>query len=501
MTSLYRQARFFIQWQSNPTDALDEFIHKIRGKNLFKPDIFDSVEGEILFSEGQRARHLYILLRGCVKLYKTEDGVPVQVTDIEPGGIFGVMSFFSNRLTLTQAVVEKPSRIFRLNRHEVELILSDDSSLSVMGRQMLTANLMDRYAQVVDLNVRMNTINHELDQEHTRLMEAMQELKSAHNRLVHQEKMATLGQLVAGVAHEINNPAAALENAVTYMTELLPSLFSEEQKGKTELGRMFFGWGLDSAKIQTAKNRDLERSLKAEFADLKSSEIRKLVLLSDEAIAQCRKLYRKGKISELRTGLNYMEAGMQLRLIRITSGRIAGLVQSLKRYSRQGSSQVESINMFEGLSDSLHVLGNRLKGMELDMQVDPELPPVKADPAELNQVWTNIIVNACDILNDTGKIYIRSEISARYVTIRIGDNGPGVPLDLREKIFKPSFTTRNSSGNYGLGLGLSISRELVMKHGGTLEVGESTLGGAEFAVTLPRYELTSNRILAELGVH
>ena len=74
-------------------------------KNLFKPDIFDSVEGEILFSEGQRARHLYILLRGCVKLYKTEDGVPVQVTDIEPGGIFGVMFlFFSNRLTLTQAV-------------------------------------------------------------------------------------------------------------------------------------------------------------------------------------------------------------------------------------------------------------------------------------------------------------------------------------------------------------------------------------------------------------
>jgi len=499
--SLYRQARFFLLWQTDPANALTEFIYEIRKKGLFIPDIVELNQGDIVLKEGEKTHYLYILMDGCVRLYKHDNGASVPVTDIEPGGMFGVMSFFSNKFALTTAVVDKPSKVFRLDRQQVEQILTGDMTLSVMGRQMLTANLMDRYAQVIQLNVRLNQMNHELDVEHNKLLEAMRELKSAHNRLVHQEKMATLGQLVAGVAHEINNPAAALENAVGYLTELLPELFKNDTSETHQTRQRFFEWGLDSSKIHTSASREKDRELRPLFPSLKSSEMRKLTLLGDEAIALCSQLYDRGKLDELRVCLDYMEAGMHLRLIRITTGRIAGLVKSLKRYSKQGSSEVLAINLYEGIMDTLHVLGNRLKNIKVHLEVDEDLPLVKADPAEMNQVWTNIMVNACDIINDEGRIEITSQVTKNEVIIRIGDDGPGVPDELREKIFKPSFTTRNSSGNYGLGLGLSISKELIMKHGGSIVVGSSRYGGAEFVIAMPRYDLTPNRIMAEISVY
>lgn len=498
---LFRQARFFLLWQTDPANAINEFIYEIRKKGLFEPDIIEAEQGDILLREGEKTRHLFVLVDGCVRLYKNDNDSSVPVTDVEPGGLFGVMSFFSNKQALTTAVVERKSRVFRLNKQEVEQILTGDMTLSVMGRQMLTANLMERYAQVIQLNVQLKTINHELDAEHNRLLEAMRELKSAHNRLVHQEKMATLGQLVAGVAHEINNPAAALVNAVGYLAELLPELFKHDTSKTHQTRQRFFGWGLESSKINTVSGRELERGIRSRFPDLKSSEIRKLALMNEEALDVVAQLYKKGKTDELRVCLDYMEAGMHVRLIRITTDRIGGLVKSLKRYSRQGSSEELTINLYEGIMDTLHILGNRLKDMKVRVEVPEELPPVKADPAEMNQVWTNIIVNACDILNDQGKLDIVSEINSAEVIIRISDNGPGVPEELRETIFKPSFTTRNSSGNYGLGLGLSISRELVMKHGGSITVGDSPLGGAQFTITLPRYDLKPNQIMTALSIY
>ncbi|MCC5926090.1 MAG: cyclic nucleotide-binding domain-containing protein [Bacteroidetes bacterium] len=498
---LFRQARFFLLWQTDPAGALHEFIYEIRKKGLFEPDIVEYNQGDIVLKEGEKTKFLFILMDGCVRLYKQEEGASIPVTDIEPGGLFGVMSFFSNKHALTTAVVDKEAKIFRLNKQQVEHILTGDMTLSTMGRQMLTANLMDRYAHVIQLNVQLKKMNHEIDLEHSKLQEAMRELKSAHNRLVHQEKMATLGQLVAGVAHEINNPAAALENAVSYLADLLPELFKNDTSKTHQTRQRFFIRGVDSRKIQTSSSRDSERLLRSVYPSLKSSEIRKLVLLDDDGLDEISKLYKAKKLDELRICLDYMEAGMHLRLIRITTERIGGLVKSLKRYSRQGSSEVLAINLREGIMDTLHVLGNRLKDIKVHLDVDETLPDVKADPAEMNQVWTNIVVNACDILNDKGHIDIISEVTSKAVIIRIGDDGPGVPEELRETIFKPSFTTRNSSGNYGLGLGLSISRELIMKHGGTIEVISSRYGGAEFVITMPRYELTPNRIMSEISVY
>jgi signal transduction histidine kinase len=485
--SLYRQARFFKLWQTDPPAALNEFIREIQLKGLFEPEIFQAEKGQIILREGEKTKYLFVLIDGSVSLFKSEagGGPSIPVTQIDPGGMFGVMSFFSNNQALTSAVADVSSKVFRLNRKQVEMILTGDYTLGIMGRQMLTANLMERYAQVVELNVQLKTANNELDVERSRLSETLRELKAVHKRLIHQEKMATLGQLIAGVAHEINNPTAALENAVQYLSALLPDLFRLNIDGRQPLRTDFFHAGLDSTRIKTGSQRDYERELQMEFPDLKSSECRQLAVLETERLQKARLLYAGSEIKELRICLDYMEAGMHLRRIRLTSARIAGLVKSLKRYSRHESTKIEPVDLREGILDTLQILGNRLKDIEMEVVLDPNLPKVVLDAAEMNQVWTNILVNACEALDNQGRVYIRSEIGTNGISIRIGDDGPGVPENLREKIFKPSFTTRNSSGNFGLGLGLSISRDLVIKNGGKILVADSAYGGAEFCVYLP----------------
>jgi signal transduction histidine kinase len=485
--SLYRQARFFKLWQTDPPAALNEFIREIQIKGLFEPEVFQAEKGEIILREGEKTKYLFVLMHGSVSLFKadTGNGSSIPVTEIDPGGMFGVMSFFSNNMALTTAVANGPSKIFRLNRKQVEMILTGDYTLGIMGRQMLTANLMERYSQVVELNVQLKTTNHDLDVERSRLAETLRELKAVHKRLIHQEKMATLGQLIAGVAHEINNPAAALENAVEYLSSLLPELFKLNVDGRQSLRTTFFHAGLDSTRLKTGSQRDYEREIQKEFPDLKSSECRQLAILDQDLLQKARLLYAGGEIKELRVCLDYMEAGMHLRRIRLTSARIAGLVKSLKRYSRHESTKIEPVDIREGILDTIQILGNRLKDIHLDISLHENMPTVVLDAAEMNQVWTNILINACDAMDNQGRIYIRSDVGGNGFTIRIGDDGPGVPENLREKIFKPSFTTRNSSGNFGLGLGLSISRDLVIKNAGRISVADSEYGGAEFSVYVP----------------
>lgn len=484
--SFIQQVRYFKLWEDDPRAAMQAFIAELNRLALFEPDIVTHASRQRLLLEGVSNKSLYILLEGVVHLFKTDaSGASVPVTQVLPGGMFGVMSFFSNKPALTTAVAETKCRIFRLSRSQVDLILNSESIVAVMGRQLLIANLMERYSQVVDLNSRLKEANHNLDSERRRLAETLEALNSAHQRLIHQEKMATLGQLVAGVAHEINNPAAALVNAVTYLTDILPALLGNDASDRDNMGVKFFELGLGSSAMQSSKQRELDAEMATRFPDLKASQRRRLVTLGDKALALVGTFSASDHL-HLSEYLDYAEAGIQLRSIRLSSARISGLVKSLKSYSRHETSHTGSIDIREGLHDTIQILGNRLKYISLELDFPDDLPLVNADPAELNQVWTNILINACDALQNEGRIYIRISCDEQCVFVCIGDDGKGVPEDIRDKIFMSSFTTRNSSGNFGLGLGLSISRELVMKNGGTIQVTDSIYDGAAFIVMIPR---------------
>jgi signal transduction histidine kinase len=480
----FRSARFFKLWLDRPGEAVSELIKEIQLQDLFKPEIRSYPAGSIILKELEPNSYIYVVLDGEVDLTKwIDDEGQVKVTSVQHGSLFGLMSFFSGEHALTTAVAVTDSSVLRLRKKDVDKLLASSHTIAVMSRQLLFSNLMQRYRQVVELNVELHKLNAQIEMERKRLDEALRKLKNAHERLVHQEKMATLGQLVAGVAHEINNPIAALDNSTGYLKELLPMVFDAVRSLNLDRTAMFFDSGLSHAGT-TVPSREQLKEIESKYPELKSADHRRFFLLEDKLVGFVTDLYAQKRFHEITSYLKIAESGSHIRRIATTSGRISGLVKSLKQYSRQDNTGELVTRVADGINDTLLILGNRLKHLELVLELPSTLPDTFGDPGEWNQVWTNILVNACDALGDSGMIKISATTLGHNVIVKIEDNGPGIPEQNREMIFQPHFTTRNSTGNFGLGLGLFITHELVGKNKGRITVIESSLGGAGFEVVM-----------------
>lgn len=143
------------------------------------------------------------------------------------------------------------------------------------------------------------------------------------------------------------------------------------------------------------------------------------------------------------------------------------------------------IDIRDGINDTILILSNRLKYLHLELDL-LDIPQTCGKMGELNQVWTNILVNACDVLPDGGVLKIRTYEEGDFkIVVEISDNGPGIPEDVLPKIFEPNFTTKNQGAKFGLGLGLAISNEIVRQHGGFIKATNQKGGGATFQIVLP----------------
>lgn len=463
------QRAFLKKWIADPRSAAQALIKAMRESGEPVPEIRNSDVGDVLLEENVLNDQLYLVITGRVVLIKTdESGRTLPVTRIRPGSLFGVLSFFTDRPTLTSAVAELPSEILVLSRDEVEAFTRTQSVIAPLARQMITANLLDRYHQVVDLNLKLETVNESLKT-------ALHDLQSAHNRLVHQEKMATLGQLVAGIAHEINNPAAALQGAIRNLSEILPNLMSVDPSIR------FLEFGIETASAAYTATMEQRTAIRVDFPDINPSEQRLVLGMDDRVRAEFASL----DPNQRSRALQLYDAGQLMRGATSSTSRIANLVKSLKSYSRQDSGEGMDVNVMEGIQDTLHILANRLKRVDVKLETDI-VPMIRANSAELNQVWTNLIVNACDAMGDEGTLLIRIGSDDGRIIVDIHDSGTGISPDHMPHLFDAHFTTRNSSGNFGLGLGLAITRDLVAKHNGTIQPGKSeVLKGAKFTVDFP----------------
>ena len=274
------------------------------------------------------------------------------------------------------------------------------------------------YETLVDLNARLEERVRErtaqLEVMHQELASAYADLKSAESQLVHSEKMASLGRLVAGVAHEINNPVSFIATSVAPLRKRLAEAAVEAPADVVPL-------------LKEAE----------EIADI-------------------------------------MARGAE---------RTAAIVRDLRSFSRLGEAKRKPADLHEGLEVSLRLLESRWKGRVTVHRDYGEMPLVECDPGQLNQVFMNVLANACDATAANGNIWITTRREGDEAVVTVRDDGVGMTPEVRAHVFDPFFTTKDVGG--GTGLGLAISHGVVTAHGGRIEVESAPGTGATFRIILP----------------
>ncbi len=334
--------------------------------------------------------------------------------------------------------------------NQYRLLLAAYAILLLIGLAFLGLRLRKSYQDLDRANDDLKNANEHLeDQVQARtkdLSTALKDLKASQAQLIQSEKMASLGQMVAGVAHEMNTPLGyARSNA--------------------EIVRKWLG---EIRKLHDSQDKALGLLTSSNASD---EEVAAALAQADEM----RQAFDAGEMMDNLTSLlQDTDHGLT---------QVAELVGSLKDFSRVDRSRTDLVNVHDGIEASLKIAQNVLKNKVEVVKQFGQLPQIECSPTQLNQVFLNLFTNAAQAIENTGKLYIRTATEANGVVVRVIDTGCGMTEDVRKHIFEPFFTTKPVGK--GTGLGLTIVFRIIEEHGGRVDVRSMPGKGSEFTIRLP----------------
>ncbi|PJZ78117.1 sensor histidine kinase [Leptospira neocaledonica] len=397
-----------------------------------------------------------------------------------------LVPFILNKSLLGMLVLGPKNDGRRYNASELEK-LNEMRSVSVMS---LSNSIF--YERLIELTETLEE----------KVRHRTQELESAQSQLIMSEKMASLGTMVAGIAHEINTPAGVIngsaDNLESNMNYIVKNVFEIVRFARNKKLRKSFEVALlhilrDRKKSQAMESKDkfrIKRELKEEMVEMGievslAGEVASFIIEND--IMEVRKYILEILAQGAKPGYEMLKhasnTNRNIKNIKYSIKNIVRIVKALKYYSHLDQSKsFTSADLIEGIENTLVIMNNQLKyGVEVKKNFST-IPKVVCNPDELNQVWTNLIQNANQAIRGQGTIELSVYSIGDTVTIEVQDDGPGIDSSIKDRIWDPFFTTKDQGEGSGLGLG--IVKGIVEKHKGKITV-ESAPGKTIFKVELP----------------
>lgn len=413
-------------------------------------------QGEVLMRQGEANDRLYVLLSGrMLAEQEGESGLTAELFQAKSNRFLGVYSFFSETYSSAMTLVAKEDcTLAFLDRQRFFELRSKGDPLFERFMPVVVTELVNRYRQTHELTIAR---------------------EKAFEKLLQTEKAASLGQMAAGVAHELNNAIAVLERNSEWVSEGLATVFGDKIKSAT------YQRGLTEGSHMSSRERRQKRMVLQKETKLDARTAEKLVELGVEP-SDVRKFDQEHVLDDVHLA---WKMGTALHDVLVASRQAAHVVRSMKLLGMPTSEPLQQVKVNDTIQDALSLLKSMTDGVEMTLKLGV-LPEIAAHPGELVQVWLNLLKNACESMEGTPdrRLEIESCQRGNVIVVRIADWGCGIPQDIIHHIFQPNVTTKVDGLSFGLGLGLPIVQRLVQRIHGEVCV-QSKPGHTVFTVELP----------------
>jgi signal transduction histidine kinase len=424
--------------------------------------------GQLVLQEGDQGDSLYVVLTGELEVTKRQGSQDILLAVYMPGQFFGEMALLEQAPRSASVRTLQESRLLVISQAAFQTLLTCSPSAPLKILHTVTSRL-----------------------------------RSTESALIQNEKMAALGTLAAGLAHELNNPAAAIRRSAAQLRDALAE--------REQLAAQLHALATDQYQQESLgalQEEIAERKTTAPVPDplaLSEQEDGLQEWLEDHGVGEAwelapvlvssgwdrdelERVAERFSVTQLPVVVRWLGAGSSvyglLEEVGKSAEAMSEIVKAVKTYSYLDQAPIQEVDVIESLENTLVLLRPKIDaGISITRDYADDVPRIEAYGSELNQVWTNLIDNAIDAIAGKGELILRAFTAENVVTVDVIDHGPGIPPEIQPRIFEPFFTTK--APGVGTGLGLHIAYNIVVhKHRGQLQVA-STPGETRLRVVLP----------------